>query len=391
MNMTTRRAAAVATPPKPKKDSDDESTPSTRKIILALQQIVDALKGKIHAQDEELNSIRAIIQRHTTVLEPYCMNLEKRFGDRIADSDKHGEMKNKELNVRLDKLTGEVEAKLKALDNRVNVLEEAVKKSASYMGSISDLQSSIHEQQAGQAKMKADLSEAMAKLNTVQKEAASYKEALQAGSAAVARSSPLETHVHSPMPATRCIIKTPRGFIQGVGAANRAKNFNAKVLSKLEKLEGHFTLPEVTGLVLIEPKEGMVVRGDMYIAYLGSASDVTKLFAYKSQLKTVCPDVYVQPDLPREVRMQRKLLTVGAQQYKRSQAAPDLWHFKWVEDLKIMIRGPADAKRYVIIEDGAARVVSEGNVKVVAVDKGKGKAGAGSGSGRKSMSSGSRA
>jgi hypothetical protein len=55
-----------------------------------------------------------------------------------------------------------------------------------------------------------------------------------------------------------------------------------------------------------------------------------------------------------------------------------------------MIRGPADAKRYVIMEDGVARVVSEGNVKVVTVDKGRGK-GAVYGPGRKSGNGGSRA
>jgi hypothetical protein len=125
----------------------------------------------------------------------------------------------------------------------------------------------------------------------------------------------------------------------------------------------------------------MQVFGDMWLAYFASASDVAKLFAYKPQLKNVCPDVYVQPDLPREVRMQRKLLSVGAQQVVKNQATPDHWRFKWVENLKIMIRGPADAKRYVVMEDGVARVVSEGNVRVVTMDKGKGR---GVGSGRKS-------
>jgi hypothetical protein len=389
--MTTRRAAALATPPKLKKgDSDDESLPYTRKIT-AMQHIIDVLKGKINAQEEELNSVKASLKQLTTAVEPYLTTLEKRFGDRIMDTDARVEMKSMELAARLERLTGEVEAQLRKLNDRADILDDAMKKNASVMGSLSELQSSIREQEAGQSKMKSDISEAMERLNLVQKETTSYKEALKAGtSAAMNRSAPLETPTYATMPATRCIIKTPRGFIQGAGAANRAKAFNAKVLSKLEKLEGHFTLPEVTGLVLVEPKEGMVVRGDMWIAYLSSASDVTKLFAYKAQLKNVCPDVYVQPDLPKEIRMQRKLLNVGALQFVKNQATPDHWHFKWVENLKIMIRGPADAKRYVIMEDGVARVVSEGNVKVVTVDKGRGK-GAVSGPGRKSGNGGSRA
>lgn len=281
--MTTRRAAALATPPKLKKgDSDDESLPYTRKIT-AMQHIIDVLKGKINAQEEELNSVKATLKHLSTVIEPYVTTLEKRFGDRILDTDARVEMKNMELAARLEKLTGEVEAQLRKLNDRADTLDDAVKKNASFMGSLSELQSRVREQGAGQAKMKSEISEAMEKLTSVQNEASSYKEALKAGSSAsMARPSPPDGSTYAPMPANRCIIKTPRGYIQGVGAANRAKHFNAKVLSKLERLDGHFTLPEVTGLVLIEPKEGMIVHGDMWIAYLGSASDVTKLFAYKS-------------------------------------------------------------------------------------------------------------
>jgi hypothetical protein len=389
MNMTTRRAAALATPPKLKKgDSDDESNHYMRKIV-GMQHVIDVLKGKINAQEEELNSVKATLQHITSVMEPYCMTLEKRFADRILVTDTHVESKYKELTARLDTITGEVEIHLKALKDRADVFDDIVKKNGGLMGSIADLQSSIREQEAGQSKMKSDISVAVERLNLMQNETMSYKEALKAGTpAAMNRSAPIESSTYATMPATRCIIKTPRGFIQGAGAANRAKAFNAKVLSKLEKLEGHFTLPEVTGLVLVEPKEGMVVRGDMWIAYLSSASDVTKLFAYKAQLRNVCPDVYVQPDLPKEIRMQRKLLHVGALQFIKNQATPDHWRFKWVENLKIMIRGPADAKRYVVVEDGAARVVSEGNVRVVAVDKGKGKV---SGLGRKSMNNANQA
>jgi hypothetical protein len=143
------------------------------------------------------------------------------------------------------------------------------------------------------------------------------------------------------------------------------------VLSKLRMLEGHFTLPEVTGMVLIEPKEGSSMPFDLWLAYFHSASDVAKMFVYKSQLKDVCPHVFVQPDLPKEIRMQRKLLVFGAKQFVQNQGAPGSWRFKWVENLRILISGPAGAKRFVVMEDGAAKVVSEGNVSVLVGNKGK--------------------
>jgi hypothetical protein len=39
----------------------------------------------------------------------------------------------------------------------------------------------------------------------------------------------------------------------------------------------------------------------------------------------------------------------------------------------MVISGPSDAKRFVIIENGAAKVVMEGKVKVVFVKNGKAK------------------
>ena len=149
----------------------------------------------------------------------------------------------------------------------------------------------------------------------------------------------------------------------------RAQDFNVKVLKKLMPHDGHFSLPEVTGMVLIAPKEGMT--SDMWLAYFGNANDVAKLFTYKSQLKDVCPDVYVQPDLPKEIRMQRKLMVLGAKQFIQNQGAPAGWRFKWIENLKILITGPANAKQYVVMDEGWAKVVSEGKVKVNVVSKGK--------------------
>lgn len=369
--MLTRRANA-STPSKLKKgDSDDEAEVYTRKVT-AMQSTIEALKGKINAQEAELNSVKATLKRFTTVIEPYCMALEKRFAERIIETDQRVELMNKETAAKLEKLAGEIEVKFRTITEKADALGLAVKKDVSLTVSVAELQSSVREQEIGQAGLKSDLSEALEKLKAVQQEAMSYKAALKAG-VSTSASQPVHVNAHTPpaTPATRCIIKTPRGYIQGAGAANRAKSFNTKVLAKLTKLDGHFTLPEATGLVLIEPKEGMPVYGDMWLAYFASASDVTKLFAYKSQLKNVCPDVYVQPDLPREIRMQRKLLVFGAKQFVKNQAAPNSWRFKWVDNLKIMITGPADAQRYVVMDEGVAKVVYGGQVKVSATGKGK--------------------
>ena len=69
--------------------------------------------------------------------------------------------------------------------------------------------------------------------------------------------------------------------------------------------------------------------------------------------------------------MQRKLLVLGAKQFIQNQGTPAGWRFKWVDNLKIVITGPEGAKRLVIIDEGAARVVNEGTVKVNVVKKDK--------------------
>jgi len=134
-------------------------------------------------------------------------------------------------------------------------------------------------------------------------------------------------------------------------------------VAKFKLLDGHLSLPEATGLVQIGGKAGYDT--DLWLVFLNSASDVAKLFAYKQQIKETCPDVYVMPSLSKEERSKQKLLRDGARLFVNGQGSSKAWRYRFVENLKVLITGPANAVRYVIIdENGAAKVVMEGEVKV---------------------------
>lgn len=367
----TRSQFALCTPIKFQKDGASENEVALRDKVTSMQLTIDALHEKCAQLEDELKEAKGAFQQVTSKVDTYLYALEGRFGERIKVTETQIMVKNKELTDRIAKLEGELNTTFKSLDERVNSLTVAVHKDVDMFVDVADLMSTMKEQEIGQATIKQNLFETMEKLKEVQKVSLSYKDALKSASSSsapvhMATAPPV---AHGPTPATRCIIKTPRGFIQGKSAMTRAQDFNIKVVSKLKLLEGHFSLPEATGMVLIEPKEGVMY--DMWLAYFGSANDVAKMFAYKFQLKDVCPNVYVQPDLPKEIRMQRKLLVLGAKQFVQNQVAPSGWRFKWVDNLKILINGPAGAKRFVIIDEGVARVVNEGKVKVSIVSKGK--------------------
>ena len=223
----------------------------------------------------------------------------------------------------------------------------------------------LRDQEAEQLAMKKQVAELIDVVSELRKVPASYKDAVvsgDGGSATIGSSS-------APTANPRCIVRAPRGLFQGRSAAARAQAFNAKVILKLQKIDGHMSMPEATGLVQIKGKAGDDF--DLWIAFFNSVSEVSKLFTYKPQLKHVCPDVFVQPDMSREERMQRKLLKLGARQFIEHQAVPANWRFRWVDKLKILITGPAMARRNVIMADGVAKVVMEGNVRFVdAKDKG---------------------
>jgi hypothetical protein len=163
--------------------------------------------------------------------------------------------------------------------------------------------------------------------------------------------------------ANQCVVRAPKGFINGWTARARAQVFNQKVVAKFRLLDGHLSLPEATGLVQIGGKAGYDT--DLWLVFFNSANDVNKLFAYKTQIKETCPDVYVMPSLTKEERSKQKLLRAGARLFVNGQGSSKAWRYRFVENLKVLITGPANAVRYVIIdENGAARVVTEGEVKV---------------------------
>ncbi len=296
-------------------------------------------------------------------VEKYCYGMDTRVVDRMKEIDAQMSVRNKELLSKLEAFESDISVKLKHADERVNELSAVVNKDVNMYIDVADLKVGMREQEIGHASLKIVVSEVTETLKELKKTSMSYKDVLQTPSSNVPVNLPTDVpKVTTSAPVTRCIVKAPRGFIQGRSAMLRAQDFNIKVMSKMKLVEGHFSLPEATGLVQIDTKEGVPFQ--MWLAYFNTASDVSKLFAYKSQLKEVCPAVYVQPDLPKEVRMQRKLLVFGAKQFVQNQASPGAWRFKWAEQLKIVMNGPSGAKRFVVIEEGAAKVVTEGNIKV---------------------------
>lgn len=353
--MTMTRRTNFATPPKLKKgDSDDEGDVNVRRIIV-MQQTIDNLKSKIAAQDMELMSLRGVVKHLQEDLDPYARGLEVRFGERIQGVEEVIDMKNKEVMARMEQLAREVELQMMAIKDHADRLAHAVEKNARELANAEN----------GQTSLKKDVSDTLESLKEMKHLSLSYKDAMKASTGHGAPAAPANP------PATRCIVKAPRGHFQGKTSQQLAQDYNKKVVSNLTRLEGHITLPEAVGMVRLQPREGANL--DMWLLYFPNAADVSKMFAYKPQLKTVCPSVFIQPDLPKEVRTQRGLLYREAKRFVETQAVPNAWRFKWIESLKMVISGPSDAKRYVIIENGAAKVVMEGKVKVVFVKNGKAK------------------
>lgn len=368
--MTTQRSQAhfaLLTPLTPMKTGRDDRAPEhdvpLREQIAVMQQTIDDLLSKNASLEEELNSMKVTMKHITGNVEPYCHALEAKFAEWTKKYDSHVQLKNKELNDKVEALKAEVQKQMQRVEDKLTELATAVAKDVDLFIDVADLKSTMREQELGQAILKNDMFEAMETMKELKQVSTSYKDALKAGLTAPTSSSvPLALASSANVPATRCIVKTPRGYFKGKGARQLAQDYNIKVVSKLTLIQGHVTLPEATGVVLLEPREGAPF--DLWLVYFSTANDVTKMFAYKPQLKDVCPTVFIQPDLPKEVRMKRKLLVLGAKQFVQNQGSPTAWHFKWVENMKIMISGPAGAKRFVVMEGEAARVVMEGKVKV---------------------------
>jgi len=193
---------------------------------------------------------------------------------------------------------------------------------------------------------------------------ATFKTALLSGTMEHKASSPRPPVVANAT--NQCVIKAPRGLIQGWNAAARAKAFNTKVVAKLDLEEGNFACPEATALVSIGAnnvtKNGAKHDNEMWLATFNSPSDVSKMFAYKKQLKNKCPDVYVQPSFTKEERAKRTALWKAGYEFRTSQesssATPTLWNQRFISNFKIELKGPNNGLRYVVLDDtGSAKIV----------------------------------
>lgn len=164
-------------------------------------------------------------------------------------------------------------------------------------------------------------------------------------------------HVHSARQRSpACVIKAPRGFIQGQNAAARGQAVNAQVISKLTRQEGHLSLPEATGAVPIRTWEG--ADYELWLTFFKHEREVEKLFSYKPQIMKVLPAVFVQPSLSVEERAERKQIFSCAQKYIAEQEQPELWRLKWKGCVKGCVLGPDGAVKDIAYRDKTAMIVN---------------------------------
>ena len=159
----------------------------------------------------------------------------------------------------------------------------------------------------------------------------------------------------------KCVVRAPKGMFRGRTAALRAQDFNKQVVAKLRLREGHFTLPEATSMLQMGGKPGDKI--EMWCVMFSSHNEVAKLMEYKGQLKDVSPDVYVDPFLSKEEMGHRRLLVTAAKDFIKQQAHPSSWRFSWTGNTKGVIKGPAMAKRLVLMDGEEPKVCVEGNVR----------------------------
>jgi hypothetical protein len=172
----------------------------------------------------------------------------------------------------------------------------------------------------------------------------------------------------------KCIISAPSGTFVGKTSAERAQDFNKKVVTKLKLQEGHFSSPEAMGMVSMGKRAS---KNQKWVVTFNSDGDVAKMFSYKWQLKTECPEVYVEPFLTKVELEQRNKLWEAAQAFKESRDTPRNWRFRWIGNVKGLLTGPGTARRYVIIEGDDVKVVAEGDARFGKKGHDKGEGGAG--------------
>jgi hypothetical protein len=191
-----------------------------------------------------------------------------------------------------------------------------------------------------------------------------YLDAVNRPSGSVNAAAPLLTNgvIGAQVAQAKCVVRAPKGMIRGRTAAMRAQDFTRQVVAKLQRREGHVTLPEATGMVQMGGRPGD--KFDMWCVLFSSHTEVAKLMEYKGQLKVAFPDVFVDPFLSKEEMGQRRLLVTAAKDFIKEQADPRSWRFSWTGNTKGVIKGPAMAKRLVLMDGEEAKVCAEGNVRI---------------------------
>ena len=157
------------------------------------------------------------------------------------------------------------------------------------------------------------------------------------------------------------MVRAPKGRFRGRTAALRAKEFNRLVIALLQLRDGHFTLPEAIEMFQMG---GNGERFEMWCVVFSSHNDVSKLMEYKGQLKVVSPDVFVDPFLSKEEMGQRRKMVTAAKDFIMEQADPRSWKFSWTGNVTGIVKGPAMAKRLVVMDGEEAKVCGEGNVRI---------------------------
>ena len=268
---------------------------------------------------------------------------------------------NKEMNVEVEFAYWKNE-NMKRIDDHAALRSKFYEEVEAIKKQIQEGQSMSTEAMSYRDIVTKNLGEAEAKRQALEREVQQMKDGHieSKGGAAYGPEWPSPSPPRTQQPA--CVVRAPKGMIQGRSAAARAQSFNMTVVGKLKLKEGHFSPPEATGMIPLRSKEGDSF--ELWLAFFNSMNDVSKLFTYKGQMKEVCPNVFVQPDLSKEDRMNRRLLVLGSQQFIANQANPSSWRFRWVDKLRVMITGPEQAKRFTVMEGGAARVVMEGAVRI---------------------------
>ena len=91
---------------------------------------------------------------------------------------------------------------------------------------------------------------------------------------------------------------------------------------------------------------------ELWLVELSCSADVSKLNSMRWQLKDIAPGVYVQPDLSKEEREQRRTLYKRMLAYKQTCEKPECWSIRWVDKLKSVMQGPQDCKVFFTPEEG---------------------------------------